>query len=418
MVNILTIVTMLTKLKRPDQMKLNNQSIKGILLSCTMFYLVGCKPTIVSQTISVKNPSNVARNEIVGIDANRVINSSKENAAKHIFLCEKGSDKYEVVQWVDNDPDGIYDELLFQVSLNPNESKEYEITWKENEEQPEPAYATYSRFVPERTDDYAWENDKVAFRTYGPEAQRLAEVGDPSGTLSSGIDLWLKRVSYPIIDKWYAANTRKAGYYHIDHGEGYDPYHVGKSRGTGGIGIWIGDTLVTSKNFSVYRIIATGPLRTIFELGYEPWSIYGVKETKRISLDLGSNFSKFEISLASEVPVPNYAIGITLHENKGEVKLSKEQNIFSQWEPIDSSYVGEGIVVDPKIVKKAFEFRTETPDQSQLLVLTDSTQHTLIYYVGFAWSKSGQVSNEAEWLELLAKQADIVAHPLEVSIKD
>ena len=27
---------------------------------------------------------------------------------------------------------------------------------------------TYARFVPERSDDFAFENDKVAFRIYGP----------------------------------------------------------------------------------------------------------------------------------------------------------------------------------------------------------------------------------------------------------
>ena len=35
----------------------------------------------------------------------------------------------------------------------------------------------FSRIVPERIDDYTWENDKVAFRTYGPAAQSLVEGG-------------------------------------------------------------------------------------------------------------------------------------------------------------------------------------------------------------------------------------------------
>ena len=32
--------------------------------------------------------------------------------------------------------------------------------------------ATYARFVPEREDDFAWENDLVAFRAYGPAMRR------------------------------------------------------------------------------------------------------------------------------------------------------------------------------------------------------------------------------------------------------
>src|SRR5205085_8225450 len=101
-------------------------------------------------------------------------------------------------------------------------------------------FSTYSRFVPERIDDYAWENDRVAFRTYGPVTQRIVEEGKPGGTLSSGLDCWLKRVPYPVIDKWYKKSI-EGGSYHKDEGEGYDPYHVGLSRGCGGIGVWKND---------------------------------------------------------------------------------------------------------------------------------------------------------------------------------
>jgi len=46
--------------------------------------------------------------------------------------------------------------------------------------------------------NFAWENDKVAFRTYGPEApasDKMADLRD--GTLTAGIDCWMKRVDYP-----------------------------------------------------------------------------------------------------------------------------------------------------------------------------------------------------------------------------
>ena len=34
---------------------------------------------------------------------------------------------------------------------------------------------TYARFVPERKDDFAWENDKIAFRTYGKAIEKTKE---------------------------------------------------------------------------------------------------------------------------------------------------------------------------------------------------------------------------------------------------
>src|SRR5687767_4261811 len=60
--------------------------------------------------------------------------------------------------------------------------------------------STYCRAVPERADDFAWENDLAAFRVYGPALRSKPE--------NSGIDCWLKRVEYPIIDKWYARDAK------------------------------------------------------------------------------------------------------------------------------------------------------------------------------------------------------------------
>jgi hypothetical protein len=288
---------------------------------------------------------------------------------------------------------------------------------KKAQKRPVSPITTYARFVPERIDDFAWENDRVAFRTYGPEAQRLTEAGKEGGTLSSGIDLWLKKVNYSIIDSWYAKNVVSPGYYHIEHGEGHDPYHVGSSRGTGGTGIWENDSLHISKNYVKYRIIATGPLRTIFELDYASWSKYGVKETKRISLDLGSNFSKFENTITSTDKIPNYTLGITLHKEQGVVAINAKKGIFRHWEPIDDSFLGEGIVIDPSVVKSAMNHHSKSPDQSQILVVTEPKKNTLIYYVGFAWTGSGQVQSVQDWDAMLEKQSNLIQNPLQVKIK-
>src|SRR5690606_29554095 len=109
-----------------------------------------------------------------------------------------------------------------------------------------------------------------------------------------GIDAFFKRVSYPIINKWYRNNAENKGAYHIDTGEGYDPYQVGASRGLGGTGVWDEDSLYVSSHFIRSKTIAEGPLRTLFELTYAPWDANGrtVTETKRISLDLGSHLFK------------------------------------------------------------------------------------------------------------------------------
>jgi hypothetical protein len=69
----------------------------------------------------------------------------------------------------------------------------------------EPKVMAFGRFVPEREDDFAWENDKVAFRIYGPSSGGKGPV--------SGVDPWFKKVDYSIIDKWYAGFLEGISYH-------------------------------------------------------------------------------------------------------------------------------------------------------------------------------------------------------------
>ena len=188
------------------------------------------------------------------------------------------------------------DKLLFQPKVGAISEKSYSIVLIEQEDQPTAEVSCYSRFVPERTDDYTWENDKVAFRVYGPTAQKMKEDGIAGGTLSSGVDAWLKKVDYPIINKWYIKYVNKTGSYHEDTGEGLDNFHVGASRGVGGIAIKADSSYYFSKNFTSWRTITTGPIRTSFYLEYADWEAGGktVKESRIISLDYGNYLSKFE----------------------------------------------------------------------------------------------------------------------------
>lgn len=369
-----------------------------------------------SKKIVVENKLHFDRNEVVSISLNGYKYLSKIKDYNELLIKDQNGNLV-IIQLIDFNLDGSPDEMLFQASVPAKSKVSYTLFADSNLKTPKSSNTTYARFVPERIDDFTWENDRVAFRTYGPEAQRLVEEGKEGGTLSSGIDLWLKKVNYSIIDSWYAKNVATPGYYHIEHGEGYDPYHVGKSRGTGGTGIWENDSLYISKNYTKYRVLATGPLRTVFELDYAPWSKYGVTETKKISLDLGSNFSKFENKITATSTIPNYTLGITLHKEQGVVAINAKNGIFRHWEPIDDSFVGEGIIIDSNLVKIAMDHRSKAADQSQILVVTTPKNNTLTYYVGFAWTGSGQVQSIQDWDEMLEKQAQVIQNPLLVTIK-
>ena len=125
-------------------------------------------------------------------------------------------------QLLDENGDAMAEKLLVSLSLSADESRPIVVRRLARPFRPaRPAVRAYGRFVAEGRDDFAWENDRVAFRVYGPALE-------PRQT-SSGIDVWAKRVREPVIDRWYRRTDL-----HRDQGEGLDFYRVGPSLGCGG----------------------------------------------------------------------------------------------------------------------------------------------------------------------------------------
>jgi len=371
-------------------------------------------------TITVRNHLGMARRaETISLPLAQLPAAVRRLDAASLRVHASVGNTLLVSQLLDKDGDDKPDELLFQTDVPAKGTQTFTVAATGETPLASPL-TTFARFVPERTDDFAWENDRVAFRTYGPNAEQLYDKKDPNGTLSSGMDCWLKRVSYPIIDKWYGRHVHEKPFaYHTDTGEGYDPYHVGSSRGVGGTGVLEGDKLYVSKNFATYKVLATGPIRTVFELTYAPWDANGrqVTEKKIISLDLGANLTRYEEHISADKPLPNCTIGLTLHEQKGEVKADRPAGWCRYWEKTDDSYLGTGVVVSPSYLTDYKENRSPEKDHSQLYMVTKPKQNTVVFYAGFGWQKSGQFASAAAWDAYLAEFAQRLASPLAVSWK-
>jgi hypothetical protein len=334
---------------------------------------------------------------------------------KNLGIRDKKTGKLLVTQLVDSDGDGVMDELLFQPVVAAKTTQEFEILSVSALERPKSIDYCYSRFVPERTDDYTWENNKVAFRVYGPVAQKMIEDNVKGGTLSSGVDAWLKRVEYPIINKWYKKTGDKTGSYHEDTGEGLDNFHVGASRGVGGIAVKSKGNYYYSKNYTQYKTITTGPIRTSFYLKYEDWDANGntIVESKIISLDLGSRMSKFETSIEGSKTI---AVGLTLHEKKGKVTGNKKNGWVSYYEPIGDSEIGTAIIASKKYFCSFETYDTPTADLSNAYANLKVKNNKVVYYSGHGWKKQGQIKNSQEWQNYLNEFSQNINHPLEVSL--
>ena len=329
---------------------------------------------------------------------------------------ELGTKTFLVSQWVDEDGDGIVDELLFQPRINALETKKFQVVLNTETKSKTIEISCYSRFVPERTDDYAWENNKVAFRTYGPLAQKMVEDKIKGGTLTSGIDAWLKRVEYPVINKWYEKYTNGTGTYHKDTGEGLDNFHVGASRGIGGVAVKIDTTYFYSKNFISWKTITTGPIRTSFILTYADWDAAGNKitEVKHISLDYGSFLSRFEIAVSG---TKELSTGITLHNNDGKTEGNLKEGWIDYWQPLDDSELGTGIVF-PKNTMISFEkYVVANKDLCNLYATLKVKENKVVYYSGFGWKKQGEFTTKEAWETYLGKFANKINNPLLIVIK-
>ena len=300
-------------------------------------------------------------------------------------------------------------ELLFQSDFAPGERKEFIVTGVTAADT-----AVVSRvagmFVLPR-EDYAWENDRIAYRMYGPAL---------ASEVNNGIDVWTKRVRTLVVAKWYReAASGPPGHdsYHTDRGEGADFFDVGRSLGAGGCALWEGGRVRQPGVFSTWEKLGGGPLRTEFELTYNPVEISGVKFTERvrIALDAGENLNRVTVTFESPVAGGELTAACGLVKRSGTaVSSDSASGWMGLWgatnaDPVNGS-LGTGIVFPPSALLRFAD------DSVHALALVRAARgKPFTYYAGAGWTRSGDFASAAEWNAYLARKSARVASPLVVS---
>jgi hypothetical protein len=255
-----------------------------------------------------------------------------------------------------------------------------------------PGAKAFVRYVPERFDDIAWENDRIAFRVYGPALQ--VHPGDGP---ESGQDVWVKSTRDMVINGWYKRND-----YHRDHGQGLDCYEVGKSRGCGGIGIWDGTKMAVSLNWTKYKILQNGPDTASFQMDFAPYDAFGRKitESRITTLPAGSNLNKIETTLTTDsLDDLTVAIGIAKRPGEGgKLVEDKEHGILGYWEPPtkNEGSIGLGVLVDPAIVTGFAE-----DADNYLMIVKVKPNVPWVRYAGACWSKGLDFHTADAWMDYL-----------------
>lgn len=262
----------------------------------------------------------------------------------------------------------------------------------------------YGRYVPERKDDYAWENNRMAYRMYGKALEQVPKE------MAYGIDVWAKRTTEMVIDTWYKLDN-----YHHDNGQGLDFYSVGLTLGAGDTAPYGKDTIYYPKNYRQWKTLDNGPLRTSFALTYDSWQVgnIAVAVTKTITLDAGSQLNRMDMEYKFKGSTLPVVTGIVKRKEPGAVLLDEKNGVMGYWEPMhgEDGTIGTACVFPDE----ASGLQTNRVHLLRESIADNGKPYT--YYFGAAWSKGGHIPSAEAWFSYLENFSQKIRQPLTITIQ-
>lgn len=353
-------------------------------------------------TVEVKNPSGIQRQEVVELSAADIFKRLGISGGRQFVV--KNAIGNEIPSQLTHDG-----KILVDVAVAPSSAATITIVTG----QPQSYVNTcYGRMYPERVDDIAWENDRGAYRCYGPALQR-------SGEDAYGNDVWVKNTPDLVVENRYHDELVNKLSYHVDRGYGLDCYKVGPTLGCGTPAIVNGDDIRFPYCWTSYELLDNGPLRFTVRLDY------GVNGEHRIlSLDKGSNFNKMTVWYDGLTHPTDFATGFPIHEEDTETKTFAKDYV-SYADPTDNmegnqSQVYVGVLFPYGIDNTYYQLFDKKHDGATGHALGIKTGlkdgEKFSYYFGAAWSKY-DVRSYTEWQIRIKDYLEALKTPLKVEIK-
>lgn len=254
----------------------------------------------------------------------------------------------------------------------------------------------FGRYVPERKDDFAWENEYAAFRMYGP----ALKAENPS----NGVDLWLKASPELIVDSFYYREHVLGLPYHINYGKGLDCYKVGHTCGAGGLVVLAEDQTWIGGPYDRWTILEQTPEKLVFRLEYDSLLVAGhvLQESITITAEAGEPLNRADVVLTGDY-TGELLVG-------GGIYMHDTIDHFEVYENLGTVYYEEDALSDKTAAKMNYEFNgstsqgrifltvrtpeatvTDMQDGNLIAVKDYQLGDTLTYFFGATWS---------EWKEL------------------
>ncbi|MBP5769768.1 MAG: glycoside hydrolase family 88 protein [Bacteroidaceae bacterium] len=386
----------------------------------------------------VKNPTKENISQVIEIATMEELKKGNCAVAREFIVLD--SDNNEVPYQITHDGRvlvfcNVRPESSIGLSMIKGQPQDYELTCN-------------GRIYPNRWDDLVWENDRCAWRFYGPGAHKNMKNN------AYGFDTFVKNTPHPMQDQLYhneltsyGVNSRMQknksslnwnevhrGYtYHRNHGAGMDAYTVGATLGAGAAALMAKDgSLVYPLYYEKAEILDNGPLRFTVRMTMPKRELNGdsIREIRLITQDCGSHFARVEITYEGlDRPTP-VCTGIVVHESAPKAyTLNNKEGFVTYAEPLDLAdkrmngehYLG---IFIPQAKEQKSKAKTEVkylPLSEKraggighaLIQTTYTPGQPFIYYTGSAWSLY-DVPTHAIWQETLRHEARILFNGLQL----
>ena len=391
---------------------------------------VDCGTTAINLT--VENTSNEFRQQVVEIDAQEIYKRLGIQGGRQFVVLDPA--KLELPYQLSYDG-----KVLVDVGVSPRST--LKLTVQKGSPKTYPTVC-YGQLYPERKDDYAWENDRAAYRAYGPALQK-------SGERSFGIDVWSKNTPELVVEQryWtedmvmmptverlrrenrhYGDSVYRTFSYHHDHGRGMDLYRVGATLGCGTPALMLpGGELKYPYCFEKYTILDNGPLRTTVQLDYgkTTFGTDSITEHRIISLDKGSNFCRTTVWYDGMTQPARLASGVALHAEAygGKADATADRIVAKDYvayaDPTDNPRVNScQLFVAALFPQESVETTTQLFDKPHdgseghlLGIHNNYIGKPYTYYFGSAWSKN-DVRTMQEWQQRIEWTLRSLSKPL------
>ena len=376
-------------------------------------------------TITVENPTDDNRQDVVEVDAQQIFDKLKIGGGRQFIVLD--GDAVEQPYQITSDG-----KLLIQVFLAPHSSATFTLVTGEPK-----VYRldVNGGIYPNREDDLTWENDKNAWRFYGPKMHNKGV---------SGFDTFAKNVTYPIQDQLYHNELTSYGVnerlkkqgrggewaqihrdlytYHRDKGQGMDAYTVGATLGAGAPALMDGDKLLLPDVYEKAEILDNGPLR--FTVRQQMYERDGVRESRLISQDKGTHLAKVQVTYEADdngkINGKSLCAGIAVHESQPKAYVINQKGGYVTYADALDTPQGQngqlyiGLLFTEKM--KSLRYLPMPEKKSGAVghvvgITSYRAGQPFTYYAGSAWSKY-DVPNQQVWEAQLQTYARNIQHPL------